>query len=237
MRSIEDRLADILKYEMDEDEARAFKLCLLWEKLAEKEFPNYACAKLRHTGDPRKSYLFRHCYKLGRETKGLLEQKEYRLYIWAQLHTFSTLSDQYARIDPQILHGVKAWKRWRRWKAEYDRQMALNRNTLDATTETRAAVRGSLVKTKSFLAQRFESQPTAEGIHDVVKDRTMLRWLTFNKVTPYYVLLSPWIAQAIGDQSPEEAFGFDWSNKKANITDDVKSDFAEIFGYEWKSQD
>ena len=54
-------LEDILNYEMTPEEAKAFKLALLWEELCQQEFPDERRVSLKK-GDPRKSTLFRYCY-------------------------------------------------------------------------------------------------------------------------------------------------------------------------------
>ena len=77
-------LSKIIEYNMDDIEARAYKCCLLWVKICQKMFPKERYSKLRKSGDPRKSYLFKCCYKLVTECSGKLADGEYKLYIYAQ---------------------------------------------------------------------------------------------------------------------------------------------------------
>ena len=111
-------LERILKYDMSPEEAKAYKLCLLWDSICQKEMPNYKFSKSKASGDPRKSLLFRYCYKLLKETKGLIGDKDYRLYITAQIHVLCSITDGevHALISPQCLTGDKAWRRWKLWK-------------------------------------------------------------------------------------------------------------------------
>ena len=41
------RLEDIIEYGMNDDQAKAFKLSLLWETLCKQEFPGYPITKLK----------------------------------------------------------------------------------------------------------------------------------------------------------------------------------------------
>lgn len=58
------RLEAILDYEMDELEGKAYKLCLIWLDRSRKVFPEYQHMGMKR-GDPRKSLIFKVCYKLG----------------------------------------------------------------------------------------------------------------------------------------------------------------------------
>ncbi len=74
-----DELEPVFEWNMTQLEAKAFKLALMWDKLSKQELPNYKHAKFKKKGDPRKSMLFKYCYKLAKETNGLMEDYEYRL--------------------------------------------------------------------------------------------------------------------------------------------------------------
>jgi hypothetical protein len=56
-----------------------------WRSFGKNKSPNYfpkqKTAKLPLRSDPRKSTLFKYCWKLARETRGLLKVEEYQLYI------------------------------------------------------------------------------------------------------------------------------------------------------------
>ena len=109
-------LEAILHYQMPPLEAKAYKLALLWQDATAKEYPEYNHIRLRKKGDPRKSLLFKYCYKLARETQGLIPDEQYPLYILAQLHILKHIATDnlHARIGPEILCGEKAWWRWKK---------------------------------------------------------------------------------------------------------------------------
>ena len=63
------RLDAIVEHNMTPIEAKAVKIGIIWMKLSKEVFPNYNHMRVKK-GDPRKSALFRYCYKLIKETKG-----------------------------------------------------------------------------------------------------------------------------------------------------------------------
>ena len=122
-------LERIIKYNMTPEEAKAYKLTIIYRKTAEKVFPDYHHYKVGK-GDPRKSTLFKYCYKLIRETEDKLKYSEYRLYIKAQLDVMKaiTQNDEYTLINPNCLTGKKAWARGCVWKKHYDAKVKTNRS-------------------------------------------------------------------------------------------------------------
>ena len=104
-------LDKIIEYNMTPMEAKAYKIALLWRVLFRKEFPNERLAKEK-LGDPRKSFVFKHCYKLANETQGSIDDKDYKLYILAQLQVMKNITDGkiHAMISPEILSGPKSWR-------------------------------------------------------------------------------------------------------------------------------
>jgi len=225
-------LEAIIKYKMNELEAKAYKFCLLWEKLVKKEFPNERHTKLRRKGDPRKSVLFKYCYKLARETKGLIPDDEYRLYITAQLHILKLQDDGqvHALIEPCVLVGDKAWRRWRLWKNYYDKE-AIKPKTTEELEISPSLALVELSRTKKFLIQELGDPPKIERMDEKIKDLSFVRWVTVGKVTPYYVLLSPYIKKLLGEDF-EDVFLFDFDVYRRMICNEIEEYFKKEFDYE-----
>jgi len=225
-------LEAIIEYKMDDLEAKAYKLCLLWEKQIRKEFPNEHHTRLRKKGDPRKSLLFKYCYKLIRETKGLIPDEEYKLYIAAQLHILKLQNDGevHALIEPWILVGDKAWRRWRLWKSYYDKEALKPKTSEDFEVNPSLAL-VELSRTKKFLIQELGDPPKIERMENKIKDLSFVRWVTVGKVTPYYVLLSPFIKKLLGENL-EEVFLFDFDVYRRVICEEVQEYFNKEFNYE-----
>lgn len=191
----------IEKYKMDERQILVLKLCLLWEKLTQEIFPDHKHCKITKNGDPRKSHLFRICWKLFKETKNLLNEDEYSLYIRANLELLKNINKvtENVRIDPQILIGNKAWVRWRMWKEKF--------NQVDRKIQIRGAenihasnfqIAQELQRTCNFLETQFKKYPSYEEFLAAKKDNLIEEWVRLLKISPYYLLLSPFCYKAFG---------------------------------------
>lgn len=228
-------LEPIIKYNMNPLESKAYKIGLLWEKLCRQELPGERFTRHK-SGDPRKGSLFRHCYKLARETNGLLEDHEYKLYILAQLHVLKNLKDStgiHAMIDCNCLVGDKAWVRWKIWKKQYERQ-ALQPPTADDVeiSASESRVIAELERTRKFLHEQFKGPPSVERYRKLVTDLTLVRWLTLGKMSPYYGLLSPMLKEALG-KGVEEAFMFDFGVYRKSLTPTIEEKFEGLFPEEF----
>lgn len=221
------RLDDILKYKMTRTESRAFRLALLWETLCKQEYPNYRHTGLRKTGDPRKSNLFKYCYKLLRETKGILKDAEYRRYILAQLQVVKTWSEGTALIDPCLLTGEKAWRRWKLWRYHYNRRRQMETIEQADPTAGFAKVIGDLRATRTFLFGVYKGVPEYEQVD--IDD--LQKWAALGRLSPYYVLLSPWVARKIGDRTLDEVF-INLDLHRSSITDEVRDFFKIEYNHE-----
>lgn len=240
-------LLEIKKWDMNETESKVFKLCLLWEVMIEKELDGAAlknASKLRKTGDPRKSTLFKYCWKLYRETKGLIPNNEYQLYIRAQLQVFKNLERDFGkkfegppRIDAQVLCGPKAWKRWMYWRNLFLKQAKtqdhIENIQSEATDGYAYKVSQELEHTKTFLEKQAEGEITKEFIQQISTDRTLLRWVTFGKVSPYYVILSPWVNEMYEGSSFEKANKLKLGVYVDSANKAVQNHFKEHFGHEF----
>jgi hypothetical protein len=219
---------------MDALQAKAFKLCLLWEKLVKKEFPGEHFSRLKDKGDPRKSTLFRYCYKLVRETNGLIPDKDYKLYIIAQLHVLKAQTDGkvHALIDPYVLVGDKAWRRWKVWKRHYEGQLSRVRTVNEINTIEKASViAAELEKTYKFLEK--EGVTNLPKVIEVFSDGTLIRWITTGKISVYWAIMSPLLNQVLGGKTLEEVCLFDFNVYRPSITESVKEFFNKRFSHEY----
>jgi hypothetical protein len=175
-----------LYYGMDPDQALAYQLCLVWLENSRKLFPDYQHYRMPKKGDPRKSMLFKYCYKLVRETKGLIPDDEYQIYIWAQLVMLKAITDgkEHPLVDPQILVGDKAWVRWRIYKKKFDQK----KKVLDGDAVVQVSqVAEALERTKAFLFKHFQGQPTFEDMQEALDNKNLLRWAADKRLSPYYL--------------------------------------------------
>jgi hypothetical protein len=209
----------ILKYNMTELEAKAFKICLMWLDLCKKEFPNERHINISKNKDPRKTTLFKYCYKLVRETKGLLSNdKEYYIYIVAQLQMLKLMKEGniHALIEPQILVGDKAWKRWKLWKRRFDKKLNEIKTAVDVGLITSPRqIKIELKKTLEFLKKKDISS---------IKKEDFERWVSNSTISPYYVALSKFAQKFIDN--------FDFDLYKPSITPEIEEFYKKEFKHE-----
>jgi hypothetical protein len=224
-----DRYYQILEYEMNQIEAKAFKLALIWEELA-KEYSLKESGKLPIKGDPRKSNLFKYCNKLLRETKGLILDDQYRWYIKSQFDILKNLKKEgiHANISPSCLVGDKAWKRWKVWLSKFN---SISKVDFDADIIVlESKIISKLNKTKEFLVKQFKKEPNFEDIKNAFSNRTILRWVTLGKICGYYMILSPFIKKCLDGKKFEN---FDLEIYKLSITPKIEEYFKNLFSYEY----
>jgi hypothetical protein len=168
-----DRLYQIIEYKMTQLEAKAFKLCLIWEDFAKEYFPRERCGKLPKHGDPRKSFLFKCCYTLLRKTNGLLLDDQYRMYIRAQFDLLKNYQKdgQHANISPNCLIGKNAWVRWKMWLLKYNSFTTIPVEIKPLDEKIIAVIK----KTKEFFLQQYKKEPTLEDIQQAFDGRAMIR--------------------------------------------------------------
>jgi len=221
------------KYKMTEEEVLSFKISQVWIELCNKYFPDY-----NHThkkgwnlkSNPKKSIVFKMCYKLQRETKGLVEELEYPLYVRAQLEVLKIQSknNPLVLIHPGCLVGDKAWKRWKLWKKKYDAKMKAPAGTqIDRLSYLKA--KDGIIKTRKFIDSVLGKKPSFEDYNS--NKVNLINWLNFGNISPYYAVISPYM-QKIFKQEDYKRMNFDVSLYFDCINDEVRSVFNQLFQYE-----
>lgn len=227
-----DRLYQILEYGMNHQEALAFKIGLIWEDLTSKYFPGVRCGSLGK-GDPRKSSLFKHCYKLARETKGLIPVDQYEYYVQAQLDLLRSIQNREkfcVNISPSCLIGKKAWARWKVWLKQYK---SLEKVHIVEITALESKIEAKFKKTREFLLKQFNKYPSVDDLRRAIKSRTFARWVTLGVVCGHYAVLSPKVREALDGRDFEKEFLFDLSIYKTQITERLEELFKVVFPEEY----
>lgn len=239
MKEIEEkdvRLSAIVDFDMNEEEAKAYKLCLMWLDISKKIFPDYHHDSMRK-GDPRKSMVFKVCYKLARETKGLIEENDYPLYIRSQLDILRAINigNNKPLISVNCLVGEKAWKRWKLWKKKYD--LLSKKPAAEVQKITLPGVEKALSgieKTQQFINSNFKKEPSFQDYQEAYNNGKLFAWINFGKISPYYMVLSPYLNKIL-KESDFQRLNFDTQLYKPLINDVVEKRFKELFGYEQTS--
>lgn len=221
----EAKLEFIFQYKMNKEEAKAWKIAILFINLVNKYFPDYKHQLRIPKKDPRKSELFKHCYKLMKSTD--LQDQEFRIYISAQLQILKAIELKdgiHPLILPSIITGPKAWNRWLLWKRKYDK---VEYKTEIFTEDTKKIIL-ALKETKSFLMSKFELNK--QNIEKSLENRTLYRWCALGLISPYFLALSP----TINKDSLLEKFTIDVALYEKNITPEVRQAFKDEFSFEYE---
>lgn len=225
------RFDTILQYSMEEIDIKAYKICVYWEEILDHECPNYRTNRITK-GDPRKCFLFKCARKLVTETQGLLPEDMYKYYVYAQIASLKAFSDGrvHALIEPPCLCGETAWLRWKIWKNKFDKMKNKieheNSNEAEKIQQINSSVIADLNKTLEFLKTKIQISP--EGIKGSLNDKTLQKWVLFNKVSPYFVILSSIVNNTVSDV--HNYFGFEPSIYQKSINENIKQQFNQIFG-------
>lgn len=228
-------LALILDYKMTKMEAKAWKVAIMYIQLAKEYFPNDKPYRLGKK-DPRKTILFRHCYKLVRESHDLLADHEYRLYITAQLQILKNIEcgDCHANLSPNCLVGPKAWKRWLVWKRRFERK-SIVQSEEDAGVKTHQVTKivDELKRGKKFLESKF-SELNKKSILDSLNNRALFRWTALGQLSPYYLAISPTVKQWAQSTNTNllDKFAIDLNYYRSGITQEIENYFRCEFAYD-----
>lgn len=216
-------LEPIIKFSMSPQESKAFKVALLWERLYQKEFPDFTPIRLRKRGDPRKSLLFRYCYKMVQETEGILKEKDYKNFIVAQFSIFKCLPNSQARIDPAILTGPRAWKRWKYWEYLCEKTKLIPEDVIIKACPT--TVITELKRTRRFLFDKFGGVPT-KSLYLSNRSK-VINWVNNDRISKYYAAMSPFFRE-IGED-------IDLGVYIQSVTPELEKFFRSEFNYEFST--
>lgn len=170
----------IIQYKFDKQQIQAYQLTDLWHKVLREHLPDQY-RETKSTGDPRKTNLFRYCYKLLRETQGLLD--DYENYFTAQIVTLKTYRGY---IGPQILVGDKAWRRWKIWKYKTDKILSQTQKIQENTYSPKYyEILAELTRTRDFLISKFGEIP-----QNLADCREIQKWYLFDKVSGYFLKIN-----------------------------------------------
>lgn len=219
----------IFEYNLDEMETKAYKLSLIWYEKSRKIFPDYKHTIMKK-GDPRKSLAFKYCFKLARETNGILLDEEYHLYIRAQLDVLANLvkHNRQILIDPGCLVGDKAWIRWKLWKKKYDSISSKPQEVSKVTHPGISKALYGLETTKEFLTKSLGADRTIEKYREAKINNNLSRWINLGKISPYYLAISPFIS-SIFTELEMKKFNFDLAVYRESITEEVYQRFSLLF--------
>lgn len=223
-------LEPIIRYKMDALESKAYKIALMWEEECRRELPGESFVRLKTNSDPRKSLLFKYCFKMARELNGIIKDSETALYIRAQIQVLKSIREGqvHALIDPHCLVGDKAWRRWKMWKYKYDKRMSAPLKS----EEVKISVSEGKAKAEISSSFEFLSLMGCTEFENLKSKRyDVHRWLKNGDISCFYALLSPWIRKIFGEG---DEFEFDRLYYRASTTPALERFFRETFHHEFE---
>lgn len=223
-------LEPIIRYKMDSTESKAYKIALMWEDECRKEIPGESFAKIKKSADPRKSLLFKYCFKMAKEMNGIVRDSDLHLYIRAQIQVLKSIRDGqiHALIEPQCLVGDKAWRRWKMWKFKYDKKIKSPLNS----NEVSISVSEGKAKAEIDASLDFLSRMECDEFEKLLEKKDHIpRWVKSGDLSCFYILLSPWIEQIFGKDAE---FEFDRLYYRASTTPSVEQFFRNKFSHEFE---
>lgn len=225
----------IFEWGMTPIEVEAYKLACLYEQEFLKLYKGsddldgqgYRRNTLPKRGDPRKSNLYRYCWKLRRETRGLLTPEQYQTYVVANL---TILQMNNAHVEPNAICGDKAWVRWKLWDRWMREKLAEKSAVVTPIKGANPKILKDIDKTKKFLFEKCEGKPTYEKIKGFLDSGFFKMWVASGKVSPYYVIMSSYTKEHIQDLS--QTCSFDPRLLQEKATKEVRAYFKEEFAHE-----
>ena len=230
-------LEPILEWNMTAQEAKAFKVCLLWLRNAREFFPENEVGRIPKKGDPRKSSIVRYAWKMVRETAGYgLKDEEVSLYVRAQCEMLRSiqLGGRHVRVGPNCLTGDKAWVRWKMWQREHARSYERQQHATSSEVKTPTyKLTQELEKSRDFLEKKFGHLPTLNDIAIASCNGDIARWAGLYSISPFYILLSPFCYEAFQGRKIQEVIpSVDFNIYKKDIDTTAIEEFKKIFPHE-----
>jgi hypothetical protein len=228
-------LETILEWKMSLEEGEVFHIALTYEheykRIFAEESDGQAIRRnsLPRRSDPRRSNLYRQCWKLRRETRGLIEQHEYKNYIHANLFIIKING---GHVEPNCITGDKAWIRYKVWKRRYDQKMADIGAQIPppSVSTTNPKIIAEIDRTRKFLFEKCDGSPTFEKIKKFIESGVFRLWVATSRVSPYYLTLSPFVEKT----NLKDSLFSVCNSSEALIREKITQEIKDYFNHEYK---
>ena len=216
----------ILEYDMSKEEALAFRLAILYMQLARQYFPNYNHVGLPKKGDPRKSELFRYCWKMLKEAD--LTFDEYRPYIQSQLAILKNIKigEDHPLIHPRCLVGKVAWRRWGVWKKYFEQ--AKKTRDVKLIEDYTPIIKRELQDTLDLLRNRLKKL-SKKTLQEALESRYLFRLASIGAVSVYFLAMNDLVAHFLAKNPINlSMFNIDLEQAQLRITPEALAFYNEL---------
>lgn len=216
------------QYGMNEMECKAMRTAYCWIDLSRRIFPDqqHPPYPLTKAKDPRKTLLFKLCYKLARETLGLIQDEDHELYVRAQLEVLKVVTinkDEKPLISPQILIGEKAWRRWMLWKQKYNQRHAEMAKPILLKVHPKGLL-SALVVDREYLVGKLGEEYTLTQFIQARED--IVQAAAVGRISTHYLALSPFVRELSPDGSK---FQMDYETALDLLPKEAQGTFEALF--------
>lgn len=219
------------KCHFTKNEKLAYEACFIWDKLCKIYFPKSKSLFPRKTKDIRSCMLFKCCHSFIRERADKLQPYEIPMFLRAQLEIkskFCSKDSQFIPL-PTIMLGENASKRYFAWKKIFDSTLIKNPKT--GYKINMNIVQGEFNKTKILFEANQDIFKSIEGYKENIKK--IIDWVVLKKISPLYVVVSPWI-NLLPDDNKEEIYKISlYESNKEYVNDEVKRLHKSFFPNEY----
>jgi hypothetical protein len=177
----------------------------------ENIFPFIISIKNKYN-DPRKTSVFKYCYKLQKETNGILDVNEYKDYVYCQLKFLKMYQDRTnkpVQVVPSILNFDKSWKKWKYFKYLTSKSKYSDKRKPNIINNNNLKI--ALEKDKKFLSGKL----ILDNENLLKNKENLIEWHKLGKISYYFVCFTNKILNIARDLSKDYSiYKFDKEGEK-----------------------
>lgn len=127
--------------------------------------------------------------------------------------------------------GDKAWLRWKVYERWFKQKQAQTTQTAQVDGFIDAKIIIHLDRTKKFIFERCDGEPTREKYETFLSTNIFLGWIAADKISKYHTCLSPFFANHLEDIAKK--CRFDVNLLQSKMGKGTRDYFKEEFSYEF----
>ena len=182
-----------IKMNFNEDETFAYQLLCIWIDLRQKFIPDYLHTPLpKNLKNLRNSLLFKQILKFVRDNRRRFKGFQFVIFMTAQLQILGKLHKEgkAVLIEASCLTGKSADARYAVWKKQIQAANKVTKITYEfVASNLEFDLKNTYESIKTFCKNDINFENYAK------ESSSILKFAILKKISPVYVLLSPWVKQ------------------------------------------